>query len=198
MLYYLSQYVLDLGKGTAWGEGVSFLRLFRYITVRSAGAAITALALSWWLGPKVIAWLRRLKFGQQYQDKAEAAGIRGRAFDKKGTPSMGGMLVVTVMDVTALLWAQWNVLLAVTLLSVIVLMGLGFLDDYSKITEQSSRGAAMHVKLWVQFTLAIFIALYLWRVPHTRQLISEVWVPFVKRPVLAGSAVAVSLSLIHI
>ena len=195
MMYYLSQYVLELAKDSAWSDNVSFLRLFRYITVRSAGAAVTALALSWWLGPKVIAWLRRLKFGQEYQDKAEAGGL-GRGTSKKGTPAMGGILIVGVMDFTALLWAQWNVLLAVTLLSVVVLMGLGFADDYAKITKQNSSGAAAHVKLLVQFVLAIFIAFYLWRVPHTRHLISEVWLPFVKRPVLAGGALAVSVGLI--
>jgi phospho-N-acetylmuramoyl-pentapeptide-transferase len=196
MIYYLSQQVLELAKGTAWADEVSFLRLFRYITVRSAGAAITALVLSWWLGPKVIAWLRRLKFGQQYDDKAEVVGGLGRVLSKRGTPGMGGILIVPVMDFAALLWAQWNVLLAVTLLSVIVLMALGFLDDWAKITRQNSRGAATHVKLWVQFVLAGFIALYLWRVPPTQQLISEVWVPFVKHPVLNGGALAVSVGLL--
>ena len=74
MLYYLSQQILDWSHGTAWESRLSFLRLFRYITVRSAGAAITALLLSWWLGPKIIHWLKTLKFGQDYKDKAEEAG----------------------------------------------------------------------------------------------------------------------------
>ncbi len=196
MIYYLSQYVLHISKGTAWEDTFSFLRLFGYITFRSAGAAITALLLSWWFGPRCIAWLKRLKFGQEYQDKAEeAGGLTARVLTKKGTPTMGGILIVTVMDVTALLWAQWNVLVAVTLLSVVVLMGLGFYDDYAKITQQSSRGTASHVKLWVQFSLAIFIALYLWRVPGTSKLVHEVWLPFVKHPVLTGSALGAAMGL---
>ena len=52
MLYFLSQQILDWAHGTRLGIRLSFLRLFRYITVRSAGAAITSLVLSWWLGPK--------------------------------------------------------------------------------------------------------------------------------------------------
>ena len=64
MLYYLSIKVLSLAKDTAWQGMFSFLRLFGYITFRSAGAAVTALLLSWWLGPRMIAWLKELKFGQ--------------------------------------------------------------------------------------------------------------------------------------
>jgi len=186
MVYYLSQYFLDISKGTGWEDTLSFLRLFSYVTVRSAGAAVTALVFSWWLGPSVIAWLRRLKFGQQYKDKAEQAGA-ARSGSKAGTPSMGGILIVTVMDFTALLWAQWNTLLALTLLSVIVLMGLGFYDDYAKITRQNNLGAASHIKLWVQSILAIFIAVYLASVPHFSSLISEVMVPVLKYPVLTGT-----------
>lgn len=189
MLYYLSQLILKASAKTPWEDPLSFLRLFRYITVRSAGAAITALILSWWLGPKIIAWLKRVKFGQHYADKAEeAGGLSARVVSKQGTPTMGGILIVTVMDVTALLWAQWNILVQLTLLSVLVLAGLGFYDDYAKITQQSNRGTTYYVKLFVQFALAIFIAFYLWRVPATTKLISEVMVPFSKHPVLIGGA----------
>src|SRR5690242_7773621 len=71
MLYYLSQFLQERSVGTDWAESLSFLRVFRYITVRSAGAAVSALVISWCLGPVVIAWLKDLKFGQNYQDKAE-------------------------------------------------------------------------------------------------------------------------------
>src|SRR5258705_4630178 len=189
MFYYLSQAILSAAAKTSWAEPLSFLRLFKYITFRSAGAAVTALLLSWILGPWIIAWLKRVKFGQDYVDKAEeAGGLVARVVSKRGTPTMGGILVVTVMDVTALLWAQWNTLVQLTLLSVLVLAGLGFYDDYAKITQQSGRGTASHVKLWVQFALAAFIAVYLWRVPATSKLISEVMVPFFKHPVLTGVA----------
>jgi phospho-N-acetylmuramoyl-pentapeptide-transferase len=188
MIYYLSQYLLTLSENTAWHDDVSFLRLFRYISFRSAGALITALLLSWWLGPKVIAWLQRLKFGQQYADKAEETGGLGtRTHSKRGTPTMGGILIVAVMDVTALLWAQWSTHVTLTLISVLVLAGLGFYDDYAKITQQSNKGAAANLKLWVQSALGIFIAVYLWRNPATNRLISEVMVPFMKYPVATGA-----------
>jgi len=195
MIYYLVQLLLEQSQGTAWEGLLSPLRLFRYITVRTAGAAITALLLSWWLGPKIIAWLKALKFGQDYADKAEeAGGLGSRVLSKKGTPSMGGVMIVLVLDVSAFLWAQWNTLIQLTMLSVVVLAGLGFYDDYAKIAFQNNKGAASHIKLWVQTALALFIAVYLWWVPATTPLITDIMVPFFKKPILTG-AVLIGLCL---
>jgi len=195
VLYYLSQYLLEWSAGTPWARNLSPLRLFGYITFRSAGAAVTALALSWWLGPRVIAWLRRLKFGQEYTDKAEAGGgMTARVLSKKGTPTMGGILIVVALNLTTLLWAQWNTLVELTLLSVVVLTGLGFYDDYAKIAQQSSGGVRSVVKLSVQAGLALFIGLYLWNRPSTSELITTIMVPFYKHPV-ATSAGLVGLVL---
>jgi phospho-N-acetylmuramoyl-pentapeptide-transferase len=189
MFYYVSQYVLSLAAGTAWAEYLSPLRIFRYITFRSAGAAVTALLLSLWLGPKVIAWLKELHFGQNYRDRAEAAGdFTGRASRKVGTPTMGGLLIVMTLNLTTLLWAQWNTFVQLTLLAVAVLAGLGFYDDYTKITEGSAKGAKSPIKLWVQGLLALFIGLYLWWMPSTAKLISDIMVPFSKYPVATGLA----------
>ncbi|MEO5802269.1 MAG: phospho-N-acetylmuramoyl-pentapeptide-transferase [Verrucomicrobiota bacterium] len=189
MFYYISQQLIEWSVGTHFENVISPLRLFRYITFRSAGAAVTALLLSLWLGPKVINWLKQLKFGQDYADKAEEGGtLAARVLSKKGTPTMGGVLIVLVLDLTALLWAQWNTLILLTLLSVVVMAGLGFYDDYAKITQQNNKGAASHVKLWVQGILALFIALYLWKLPATSKLISEVMVPFYKHPLPIGAA----------
>ena len=183
MLYYLSQYLLELSTGTVWAERLSALRLFRYITVRSAGAALTALVVSLLLGPRVITWLRQLRFGQEYSDKAESAGeMKARLLSKKGTPTMGGILIVIVLNATTLVWAQWNPLVELKLLSVVVLAGLGFYDDYAKIVQQSGGGAKSRVKLWVQTALALFIGIYLWCLPATSKLITEIMVPFYKFP----------------
>jgi phospho-N-acetylmuramoyl-pentapeptide-transferase len=96
--------------------------------------------------PKVIAWLQRLKFGQNYVDKAEEGGtLVARVLSKKGTPTMGGILIVAAMDLTAVLWAQWNILVQLTLLSVLVFAALGFYDDYAKITRQTGAGAAAKI-----------------------------------------------------
>jgi phospho-N-acetylmuramoyl-pentapeptide-transferase len=187
MLYYLSQAIMEAAKGTEWESSVSFLRLFNYITFRAGAAMLTALALSWWLGPYFIAWLKELKFGQDYADKAEEGGdIKARILSKKGTPTMGGVMIVLILDLSALLWTQWNTQMQLTMLLVLVLAGLGFYDDYAKITKQDNKGAKSHVKLWVQVILAGFVAFYLWQVKP--DLVSEVIVPFHKYPVLTGTA----------
>jgi len=150
MFYYLSQWLLERSAGTGWADQLSALRLFKYITFRCAGAAVTALAMSWWLGPKVILWLKQLKFGQEYADKAEAGGnLVARLLSKKGTPTMGGIMIVLTLNFSTLLWAQVNTLVQLTQLSVVVLTGLGFYDDYAKIIQQSSGGTRSIVKLSV-------------------------------------------------
>ncbi|MGA2749182.1 MAG: phospho-N-acetylmuramoyl-pentapeptide-transferase [Verrucomicrobiota bacterium] len=192
MLYYLSQKVMMLAKDTPLGTVLSPLRLFTYITFRSAGAAVTALGLSWWLVPRMIVWLKELKFGQEYADRAEEAGhLESRILSKRGTPTMGGLVIVLVVDATTLLWAQWNTLIQLTLLTVVVLSGLGFLDDYAKITKQNSEGVREFIKLWVQGALAVFVAIYLWRLPATSTLVSQVMVPFYKHPVAQGTGGAI-------
>ena len=190
MLYYLSQQLLEWSHGTAWESRLTWLRLFHYITVRSAGAAVTALVLSWWFGPGIIRWLKQLKFGQEYQDKAEqAGGLAARVLSKKGTPTMGGILIITILFLTTILWTQLdNKLVLLTLLSVLVLTGLGFYDDYAKIIQQSGGGTPPRVKLLAQTAVSIFIGVYLWLTPSTHKLVSEIMVPFCKFPVLTDAA----------
>jgi phospho-N-acetylmuramoyl-pentapeptide-transferase len=188
MFFYLSQYLRLRAEGTDWAEVLSPLRVFNYITFRSAGAAVTALLFSWLMGPSVIRWLKRLKFGQDYVDKAEeAGGLSARVLSKKGTPTMGGILIVVVMDLSGLLWAQWNELVVLTLLSLIVLAGLGFYDDYAKITKQNNLGTTSLIKIGVQTLLAGFIGIYLWLVPDTSKLVTEINVPFYKHPIATGA-----------
>jgi phospho-N-acetylmuramoyl-pentapeptide-transferase len=212
MFYFLSQKLLDWSAGTSWADRLSFLRLFHYITFRSAGAAITALLLSLWLGPKVILWLKQLKFGQDYVDKAEeGGGLGARVLSKKGTPTMGGILIIVVLNFTTLFWAAWNPLIELTLLSVLVLTGLGFYDDYAKITQQSGGGTKPQVKLWVQIILALFVAFYIWhfpinsdlRFPESKtgvvsNLVSTLMVPFYKHPIAIGAVAGIVLTALTI
>ena len=199
MLYYLSQYLLNAANGTEWADRLSGLRVFQYITFRSVGAAVTALLLSWVLGPKVIAWLQRLKFGQDYVDKAEEGGsLVARVLSKKGTPTMGGILIVAAMDLTALLWAQWNTLVLLTLLSVLVFAALGFYDDYAKITKQNNLGTTARIKLAVQFALALFIGLYLLNLKETHHLVEQVMVPFYKYPIASSGVLGLGVVMLTI
>lgn len=192
MFYYLSQmpqWLVDNGHA-AWADWLSFLRVFQYITFRTAGAAVTALLLSWWLGPKIIAKLKQLKFSQQYEDKAEAAGGLKARVNKKGTPSMGGVMIVLTLDITALLWARWNEFLALTLMSVVVLAALGFYDDWVKLTKQDKAGVHSKVKLIVQIGLGLFIALYLWNHQSMSDLVRKLMVPFYPEAVdFAGAGI---------
>ena len=183
MFFYLSQVPQWLAENghAVWADWLSFLRVFQYITFRTAGAAVTALLLCWWLGPKIIALLKWLKFGQEYLDKAEeAGGLHARVLSKKGTPSMGGIMIVLSLDVTVLLWAKWNEFLALSLMSVVVLAALGFYDDWVKLTKQDKAGIHSKVKLAVQLALGLFISLYLWNHPDPvkSDLIGELVVPF--------------------
>ena len=212
MFYYVSQWLLDWSAGTAWADRLSPLRLFRYITFRSGGAAITALLLSLWMGPKVIRWLKQLKFGQDYADRAEeAGGLSARILSKKGTPTMGGILIIAVLSTTTLLWTIWNPLIELTLLSMLVLTGLGFYDDYAKITEQSGGGTRPQVKLWVQVGVAMFVAIYLWQLPAQSELrfpehhgvtvsdlITDLMVPFYKYPIPIGAVLGIILATLTI
>jgi len=187
MFYYLSQLPAWLAeKGyDQWADWFSPMNVFQYSTFRSAGAAVTALFFCWRLGPRVIRWLHYLA-RQEYEDKARSQGGMNDGISKRNVPTMGGLLIVGSIDLAALLWAQWNPLVTLTLLSMLVFCLLGFYDDYSKITKQDSGGLSEKVKLFVQFFLAGFIAVYLWRLEETRVLITEVMVPFLKNPVLVG------------
>ena len=214
MLYYLSLQISDWAHGTAWESRLSFMRLFRYITIQCAGAAITALLSSWWLGPKIIQWLKTVKFGQDYKDKAEeVGGLAARLLSKRGTPTMGGILIVTVLVFSTMLWARWNAQVELTLLSVLVLSGLGFYDDYAKIVQQSGGGAPPRVKLLVQTALGLFVGIYLWKLPATSvlqfpgkkstilmhsNLVTDVMVPFSKYPYEVWSVVGVLIVLLAI
>jgi phospho-N-acetylmuramoyl-pentapeptide-transferase len=216
MIYFLSQRLLEWTKGTPWADHLSALRLFHYITVRSAGAAITSLVLSLWLGPKIIRWLKQLKFGQEYADRAEESGdFKTRFLSKKGTPTMGGLLIVVVLLISTMLWAQWNALVELTMLSVLVLAGLGFYDDYAKILQQSGGGTPPRVKLVAQSVLGLFIGIYLWKLPAMSELIfpgringtfqilssnlvSDLMLPFIKYPIHAGAVVGLVIVLLAI
>jgi len=164
--------------------------VFKYVTFRSAGAAMTALVLSWLLGPRVIEGLRNLRFRQDYQPKdvRNPGDATAAAADlaKRGTPTMGGVLILLVLDISVLLWAKPNALVVLTMLSVMVLAFLGFYDDWLKVTRQDAAGAKSRVKWIVQSLLAVVVGIYLWQLPSTRALVTEIQIPFFKDPVLSA------------
>ena len=113
---------------------------------------------------------------------------------------MGGILIVLALVFSTMLWAQWNAQVELTMLSVLVLAGLGFYDDYAKILKQSGGGTPPRVKLITQFALAAFVGIYLWncrrkancicsaaRMSGISNLVSSLMLPFYKYPIHIGA-----------
>src|SRR5712692_9712310 len=151
--------------------------LFRYITFRSGGAVLTALLISFIFGPHIIAWLKSKQGdGQPIRDD----GPQGHLVRKKGTPTMGGFLILLALSVSALLWADLANPYVWIVLWMTVSFGLiGFLDDYRKLTRRSHHGMPGRVKLLLEIILAVAacIALaYIMPAP----LANSIAIPFVK------------------
>ncbi|MCW5747941.1 MAG: phospho-N-acetylmuramoyl-pentapeptide-transferase [Alphaproteobacteria bacterium] len=132
------------------------LNLFRYITFRSGGAFLTALLISFMVGGRLIEWLRSKQGkGQPIRDD----GPESHLLTKKGTPTMGGFLILIALVVGTLLWADlrnhyvWIVLLLTLGFGVI-----GFIDDYLKVSKRSPHGLSGRLKLAVAVVLSVAAA----------------------------------------
>src|SRR5438874_3477297 len=114
------------------------LNLLRYITFRSGGAVVTALLISFVFGPRIIAWLKA-KQGEGQPIRTD--GPEGHLIRKKGTPTMGGFLILLALAVSTLLWADLrNPYVWITLLVTVGFGLIGFFDDYKKLTRRSHHG----------------------------------------------------------
>jgi len=133
--------------------------LFRYITFRSGAACLTALIVSFWLGPRVIAWLKSVQCQGQ---PIRADGPERHLIEKKGTPTMGGLLILFAMVISTLLWVDLRNGYVWAALAVTVGYGvLGFLDDYLKVTRRNTRGVSARVKLIVQAAIGFGVTLWI-------------------------------------
>ncbi|MGH9386162.1 MAG: phospho-N-acetylmuramoyl-pentapeptide-transferase [Vicinamibacterales bacterium] len=136
---------------------ISVLNVTRYITFRTAAASMTALAISLVLGPWLIRHLREFQVGQVIRQEGPQSH---RA--KAGTPTMGGLLILTAAIVPTLLWADLtNLYVWIAVGSTISFGGIGFLDDYLKVTRRSSGGLAARYKIGLQLVVAIAVGLLL-------------------------------------
>ena len=143
--------------------GLSALNVFRYITFRSAYAAITALLLCFILGPPMIEWLQRVRLGQ----KVRAEGPQSH-LSKAGTPTMGGLLIVTAIIVPTLLWGNLHSRpLWLAMIATVWLGAIGFLDDYLRVVKGAPKGLLGRYKLagQVALGLGVGLALVLWPEP---------------------------------
>ena len=139
-----------------WASEWTALNVFRYITFRSMAALITALVLSILLGPRFIAWLRRLKCGQHILHEVTAHAC------KEGTPTMGGLLMLFSLTVSLLLWADLgNFYIWQTLLVFWGFAAVGFWDDMTKLRHAENRGISGRAKLAGQLAVAVVAMLFL-------------------------------------
>jgi phospho-N-acetylmuramoyl-pentapeptide-transferase len=138
---------------------VFFFNVFRYITVRTAAAGITALVLSFLLGPRLIRLLERRQIGQEIR----ADGPKTH-FAKKGTPSMGGLLIILCTVVPTLLWGNLGDIYVWVAISAMVLFGLvGLVDDVLKVRRRQSLGLRPGQKMALQIVLAAAFGLvFVW------------------------------------
>lgn len=179
--------------------------VFRYITFRAAGAAITAFLLCVILGPAVIRKLKELKIGQVIR-KEEAIGIYEMHRNKAGTPTMGGLLIVLAVVFATVMWADLNnkyVLLAI--LSTVWLCAVGFADDYIKLTLKKSKGLTAKSKFIGQIILGVFIGVFIYfdpqiqenlEVPFFKNLVMDIGIFYIffTALVIVGSSNAVNLT----
>ncbi len=129
--------------------------LFRYLTVRSAFAAMTALMLSMIAGPMIIRKLKSLQIGEQGKVEAPKQHMK-----KAGTPTMGGLIILLSVIVPTLLWADIaNTYVILIVFATLMLGGVGFLDDYLKVVKKKKKGLIGRYKLLGQVTVGLIIAL---------------------------------------
>ncbi len=133
--------------------------LFRYITFRSGAACLTALLVSFIVGPPVIRWLKSL---QRNGQPIRADGPERHLIDKKGTPTMGGVLILFALSISTLLWVDLRNLYVWAVLFVTLGYGaLGFADDYLKLSRQNHKGVSAKAKLIVQTLIGVIAGIWL-------------------------------------
>jgi phospho-N-acetylmuramoyl-pentapeptide-transferase len=194
MLYHLLYPLNKLFSG---------FNVFKYITFRSAGAVITALAVSFLLGGPILRWLRALKVGQQVRDDGPRTHLT-----KQGTPTMGGLLILAAVMSSVLLWSDLtNRYVWVVLFATAAFGAIGFWDDYLKVVKKQSTGLRAREKFGLQIVAALAIGVFLYffsgdpaaahlSVPFFKQFVIDLgwfYIPFAAL-VVVGSSNAVNLT----
>jgi phospho-N-acetylmuramoyl-pentapeptide-transferase len=162
-------------------DEIGVFRLFGFITFRTGLSLITALVFSFLFGPPIIAWLKRLQ-GEGQPIRAD--GPETHLLTKKGTPTMGGVLILLAVAISTLLWSDlsnpyvWIIFMVTTGFG-----SIGFVDDYLKLTRRSSDGMSSRLKLFAQALVAIAAAMWIMRL-SPEGLHSMLAVPFLKNVLL--------------
>lgn len=167
MLYYLLFSLHDY---------LSVLNVTRYITFRTAAATFTAMLISLTLGPVLIRKLREFQIGQVIRQEGPASHR-----PKAGTPTMGGLLILTASLAPTLLWADLtNVYVWIAMFSMAAFGAIGFLDDYLKITRRSHHGLIPRYKMGAQIIVSVLVGVSLIVLQHYDLYSTRLIFPFFK------------------
>lgn len=169
MLYYLLYHVLQ--------KYFSPFNVFRYITVRTVYASLTAMFLALVFGPWLIRKLRELQIGQYIREEGPQAHQK-----KAGTPTMGGVLIVLSTAVPTLLWADLqNPFVLLSLFALLAFAAIGFVDDYAKVAKRRNLGLTAMRKLIWQFSVSSVVGIALLVLSTHSAYSTQLIVPFLKR-----------------
>jgi phospho-N-acetylmuramoyl-pentapeptide-transferase len=176
MIYLLAEWLRNMFDPPGIG-------LFQYITFRSAAAAITALLISFIVGPRIIRKLKSNQIGEAA--KLELTGV-GLHEGKAGTPTMGGIIVLTALLIPTLLWANISNAYIILVFIVTLWLGIvGFIDDYLKVVKKYKKGLIGRYKLAGQIAVGLILGgtIYFfpdWFSPGFDQINTLTTVPFAK------------------
>jgi phospho-N-acetylmuramoyl-pentapeptide-transferase len=169
MLYYLLYHVLQ--------KYFSPLNVFRYITVRTVYASLTAMFLTLVFGPWLIRKLRELQIGQYIREEGPQEHKK-----KAGTPTMGGVLIVLSTAVPTLLWADLsNSFVLLALFALLGFAAIGFVDDYAKVAKRQNLGLTGKRKLTLQMLISVFVGIVLLVLSTYSAYSTQLVLPFLKR-----------------
>lgn len=169
MLYYLLYHVLQ--------RYFSPLNVFRYITVRTVYASLTAMFLGLVFGPWLIRRLREMQIGQYIREEGPQDHQK-----KAGTPTMGGVLIVLSTAVPTLLWADLsNPFILLSLFALIGFAIIGFIDDYAKVSKQQNLGLTAKKKIYLQVVVSLVVGISLLVLVTHYAYSTQLVIPFLKR-----------------
>lgn len=174
MLYYLLTYLDKQFDIPGFG-------VFRFITFRAGAAAVTALMIAFWLGPKIIRKLKELQIGEAAKVEAPKTHL-----SKAGTPTMGGLIVLASLVIPAFLWADIKNGYVILILFVTIALGaVGFLDDYLKVVKKKPKGLIGRYKIVGQVVVGLVVGGVIffypeWIDPGLVALKSKTTIPFFK------------------
>ncbi|AFH92659.1 TPA: phospho-N-acetylmuramoyl-pentapeptide-transferase [Providencia stuartii] len=153
----------------------SVFNVFSYLTFRAIVGLLTALAIALWMGPRLITYLQKMQIGQVVRDVGPESH-----FSKRGTPTMGGILILFSISISVLLWARLDNPYVWCVLLVLVGYGLvGFADDYLKVVRKNSRGLIARWKYFWQSVIALIVAFSMYAVGNETPA-TQLVVPFFK------------------